>query len=115
MIFCGRTMRAPLSLVFSVLLAASASAQSFPSHPLRMIVPAPPAGITDLSARLVGEGLRAKFGQPGVVENKSGAKGLIGVRELLKAAPHGYTLMAGTKGNFLLPYAIGGQRPFPAL
>ena len=57
-------MRAPLSLVFSVLLAASASAQSFPSHPLRMIVPAPPAGITDLSARLVGEGLRAKFGQP---------------------------------------------------
>jgi tripartite-type tricarboxylate transporter receptor subunit TctC len=108
-------MRAPLSLVFSVLLAASASAQSFPSHPLRMIVPAPPAGITDLSARLVGEGLRAKFGQPVVVENKSGANGLIGLRELLKAEPDGYTLMAGTMGNFVLGYAMEVNAPFDAL
>ena len=49
-------MRALLSLAFCVLLAASASAQSFPSRPIRMIIPAPPAGITDLSARLVAEG-----------------------------------------------------------
>ena len=47
------TMRALLSLVLCVLLAASASAQSFPSRPLRMIVPAPPAGITDLSAPIL--------------------------------------------------------------
>src|SRR5262249_38880875 len=66
----GRAMRALLSLAFCVLLAASASAQSFPSRPIRMIVPAPPAGITDLSARLVAEGLRVKFNQPVVVENK---------------------------------------------
>ena len=64
------TMRALLSLAFCVLLAASASAQSFPSRPIRMIVPAPPAGITDLSARLVAEGLRVKFNQPVIVENK---------------------------------------------
>src|SRR5260370_32469372 len=115
MIFCGRTMRAPLSLVFSVLLAASASAQSFPSHPLRVIGRAPPAGIRDLSARLVGEGLRAKFNQPVIVENKPGANGLIGLREMLKAEPDGYTLMAGTMGNFVLGYAMEVNAPFDAL
>ena len=72
------TMRALLSLAFCVLLAASASAQSFPSRPLRILVPAPPAGITDLSARLVAEGLRMRFNQPVIVENKPGANGLIG-------------------------------------
>src|SRR5215510_13666764 len=108
-------MRVLLSLLFCVLLAASGFAQSFPSHPLRMIVPAPPAGITDLSARLVAEGLRVKFGQPVVVENKSGANGLIGLRELLKAEPDGYTLMAGTMGNFVLGYAMEVNPPFDAL
>jgi tripartite-type tricarboxylate transporter receptor subunit TctC len=113
--FLWKIMRAVLSLLFCILLAASAPAQSFPSHPLRMIVPAPPAGITDLSARLVGEGLRVKFGQPVVVENKSGANGLIGLRELLKAEPDGYTLMAGTMGNFVLGYAMEANAPFDAL
>src|SRR5215831_1164826 len=91
-------MRALLSLAFCVLLAASASAQSFPSRPIRMIVPAPPAGITDLSARLVAEGLRVKFNQPVIVENKPGANGVIGVREMLKAEPDGYTLLVGAMG-----------------
>src|SRR5262245_35561269 len=108
-------MRAPLSLAFCVLLAASAFAQSFPSRPFRMIVPAPPAGITDLSARLVAEGLGVKFNQPVIVENKSGANGLIGLRELLKAEPDGYTLMAGTMGNFVLGYAMEVNAPFDAL
>ena len=109
------TMRALLSLVFCVLLAASASAQSFPSRPLRILVPAPPAGITDLSARLVAEGLRLRFNQPVIVENKPGANGLIGLREMLKAEPDGYTLMAGTMGNFVLGYAMEVNAPFDAL
>src|SRR5215510_534719 len=115
MSLCGRIMRALLSLLFCMLLAASAFAQSFPSHPLRMIVPAPPAGITDLSARLVAEGLRVKFSQPVVVENKSGANGLIGLRELLKAEPDGYTLMAGTMGNLVIQYAMEASPSFDAL
>ena len=94
----GEAMRALLSLAFCVLLAVSASAQSFPSRPIRMIVPAPPAGITDLSARLVAEGLRVKFNQPVIVENKPGANGVIGVREVLKAEPDGYTLLVGAMG-----------------
>jgi tripartite-type tricarboxylate transporter receptor subunit TctC len=109
------TMRALLSLVFCVLLAASALAQSFPSRPLRMLVPAPPAGITDLSARLVAEGLRVRFNQPVIVENKPGGNGVIAVRELLKAEPDGYTLLVGAMGMVVLGYAMEVNPPFDAL
>ena len=109
------TMRALLSLAFCVLLAASASAQSFPSRPVRMIVPAPPAGITDLSARLVAEGLRVRFNQPVIVENKPGGNGVIAVRELLKAEPDGYTLLVGAMGMVVLGYAMEVNPPFDAL
>jgi tripartite-type tricarboxylate transporter receptor subunit TctC len=109
------TMRALLSLAFCVLLAASASAQSFPSRPIRMVVPAPPAGITDLSARLVAEGLRVRLNQPVIVENKSGANGVIGVREVLKAEPDGYTLLVGAMGMVVLGYAMEVNPPFDAL
>jgi len=111
----GEAMRALLSLAFCVLLAVSASAQSFPSRPIRMIVPAPPAGITDLSARLVAEGLRVKFNQPVIVENKPGANGVIGVREVLKAEPDGYTLLVGAMGMVVLGYAMEVNPPFDAL
>jgi tripartite-type tricarboxylate transporter receptor subunit TctC len=108
-------MRALLSLIFGVLMSAAASAQSYPSRPIRMIVPFPPAGITDLSARLVAEGLRAKFNQPVIVENKPGANGVIGLREMLKAEPDGYTLMASTLGSVVLTYAMEANPPFDAL
>src|SRR5216683_855746 len=109
------TMRALLSLISCLLISAAAWAQTFPSRPIRMIVPFPPAGITDLSARLVAEGLRAKFNQPVIVENKPGANGVIGLREMLKAEPDGYTLMAGTVGNLVIGYAIEASPPFDAL
>jgi tripartite-type tricarboxylate transporter receptor subunit TctC len=107
-------MRVLLSLAV-VLWSAAAAAQPFPSRPLRVIVPFPPAGITDLSARLVAEGLRARFNQPVIVENKPGANGVIGLRELLKAEPDGYTLMAGTVGNLVIGYAMEASPPFDAL
>jgi len=108
-------MRGLLSLAFYVLLAACAAAQSFPTRQIRLIVPAPPAGITDLSARLVAEGLRAKFNQPVIVENKPGGNGVIGVREMLKAEPDGYTLLVGTMGVVVLGYAMEVNPPFDAL
>jgi tripartite-type tricarboxylate transporter receptor subunit TctC len=107
-------VRALWSFVFCVLLSVVASAQSFPTRSIRMIVPFPPAGITDLSARLVAEGLRVKFDQPVIVENKPGANGLIGLREL-KTEPDGYTLMAGTVGNLVIGYAMEANPSFDAL
>jgi len=108
-------MRALLAFVCGLLLSVSASAQSYPSRPIRLIVPFPPAGITDLSARLVAEGLRAKFNQPVIVENRPGANGVLGLRELQKAEPDGYTLMASTMGNMVIGYAMEVNAPFDAL
>jgi tripartite-type tricarboxylate transporter receptor subunit TctC len=79
---------------------------AYPNRQVKIIVPAPPAGITDLSARLVADGLRAKFNQPFIVENKSGGNGVIGLRELVRAAPDGYTLMVGTVGTTVITFAI---------
>jgi tripartite-type tricarboxylate transporter receptor subunit TctC len=108
-------MRTLLSLVICMLLTASAAAQSFPSRPIRLIVPFPPAGITDLSSRLVAEGLRARFNQPVIVENRPGANGVLGLREMLKAEPDGYTLLASTMGNMVIGYAMEVNAPFDAL
>jgi tripartite-type tricarboxylate transporter receptor subunit TctC len=108
-------MRALLTALCGVLLSTAAAAQTFPSRPIRLIVPFPPAGITDLSARLVAEGLRAKLNQPVVIENKPGANGTIGLREMLKAEPDGYTLVAGTVGNVVIGYAMEANPPFDAL
>jgi tripartite-type tricarboxylate transporter receptor subunit TctC len=108
-------MRALLSLILCVLLSGAAAAQSYPSRPIRLIVPFPPAGITDLSSRLVADGLRAKLGQPVIVENRPGANGVLGLREMLKAEPDGYTLAAGTVGNLVIGYAMEANPQFDAL
>lgn len=78
-------------------LPAAAHAETFPSRPLRIVVPFPAGGIVDVVARAVGEKLSAKYGQPVVVENRPGAGGSIGTALVAKSAPDGYTmLMLGT-------------------
>src|SRR6476659_2223633 len=100
-------MRAFLTLLFCIFHSALAlAADSYPSRAIRLLIPFPPAGITDLSGRLVAEALREKFKQPVVVENKPGANGVIGLRELLKAEPDGYTLLVGNVGSLVLNYAM---------
>jgi tripartite-type tricarboxylate transporter receptor subunit TctC len=109
-------MRGLFALLFCAALSATASAaDNYPSRPIRLLIPFPPAGITDLSGRLVAEGLRAKLGQLVVVENKPGANGVLGLRELLKAEPDGYTLMVGNLGSLVINYAIDTKAPFDPL
>ena len=87
-------MRGLLALLFCVALYAPASAaDNYPTRPIKLLIPFPPAGITDLSGRIVAEALRAKLGQPVVVENKPGANGVLGLRELLKAVPRDVTVI----------------------
>jgi tripartite-type tricarboxylate transporter receptor subunit TctC len=106
-------MRTILTFLLSITLAAAAlAAEPYPSRPIRLIVPFPPAGIADLSGRLVAEGLRAKFNQPVIVENKPGANGVVGLRELLKADPDGYTLIVGNVGSLVINYAIDSNAQF---
>ncbi len=77
----------------AVLAAPSmASAQAWPSRPIRMVVPWPPGGTTDILARQIQPPLTAALGQPVVVENRGGASGAIGTAELLRAAPDGHSI-----------------------
>src|ERR1044072_8139036 len=100
-------MRVLLSLLIGLIASATAfAADPYPSRPIRLLIPFPPAGITDLSGRIVADGLRAKLGQAFVVENKPGANGVIGLKEMLKADPDGYTLMIGNVGSVALNYAM---------
>src|SRR5438128_7571602 len=80
-----------LSLVFS-----SGNAQTYPSRPVKLIVPFPAGSATDQVGRVIGAELQAALGQPFVVENKAGAQGAIAAAEVARAAPDGYTLMVTT-------------------
>jgi tripartite-type tricarboxylate transporter receptor subunit TctC len=82
-----------LAMVVLAVAAMSASAQGYPNRPLKLIVPFTPAGATDVLARLVGEELGRRLGQPVVIENRAGAGGNIGAQLAAKAPPDGYTLL----------------------
>lgn len=88
-------------------LALSARAQTWPARPLRLIVPYPAGGVTDLVARALGERLLASMGQPVVVDNRGGASGTIGMDLLAKAAPDGYTLAFSAVSPLTLSPALG--------
>jgi tripartite-type tricarboxylate transporter receptor subunit TctC len=87
-------MRHPTGFLLAALLAASlsAAAQNFPTRPVRMIVPFPPGGATDIAGRLVAAKMQEVWGQPVLVENKPGAGTIVGTDAVAKSAPDGYTL-----------------------
>jgi tripartite-type tricarboxylate transporter receptor subunit TctC len=72
-----------------------ASAQTYPSRPITLIVPFPPGGLTDVVGRIVAEGMRMSLGQSVIIENVGGATGSIGTGRVARAAPDGYTLGLG--------------------
>ncbi|MFZ3321016.1 MAG: tripartite tricarboxylate transporter substrate binding protein [Usitatibacter sp.] len=79
--------------------AGIASAEDYPARPVRIIVPFPAGGVADLIPRIVGEKLSIKWGQPVIVENKAGAAGNIGMGEVARSAPDGYTIGLAPTGN----------------
>src|ERR1700682_3985535 len=86
-----RGLVALLALVIASPLAAET--QEWPNRPIRFIVPFPAGGSTDVGARVIGEYLSRKLGQQIVVENKSGASGVVGTEAAAKSAPDGYTIL----------------------
>src|SRR2546430_255232 len=80
-------------LATPILLATQCLAQDYPTRPIKIIVPFGAGGPADVAARLIGNNLQEKFGQPIVVENRTGAGGVIGTLEAAKSPPDGYTLL----------------------
>lgn len=85
-------------LALLLLVASSAVAQTYPSKPIKIVVPFPAGGIADLYARLIGARLTESWGQPILIENRTGAGGNIGTEAVAKAPADGYTLLIGING-----------------
>jgi tripartite-type tricarboxylate transporter receptor subunit TctC len=99
-------------LAAALLFTASAAAQTFPTHPVKIIVPYSPGGLPDTVARVVGQALSEKWGQQVVVENKPGGNGLVAAPLITGAAPDGYTLLVTDGTMFSVNQYTYKQLPY---
>lgn len=98
-----------LNLLFGL---SAATAQSYPTRPIQVIVPSSPAGITDIAARFLGERLSELWGKQVVVDNRPGGGGSIGVAAAVRSTPDGYTLLMTTNGELALNPAINAKTKY---
>ncbi|MGH6609813.1 MAG: Bug family tripartite tricarboxylate transporter substrate binding protein [Burkholderiaceae bacterium] len=105
-----------LAAAVLTIASSSAHAQTWPSKPVRIIVPFPPAGTTDIVARSLGAELQKMWGQPVIVENRAGAGGNVGAEAVSKSPNDGYTLLMGTVGTHAINAPLfaqaGNKMPF---
>src|SRR6185436_19890079 len=105
-----------LATIALATLATIAGAQSWPTRPITLVVPFPPGGSTDTTARIIGERMRAPLGQPVVIENVGGANGSIALQRVARAAPDGYTIDIGQwdthVGAIVYPINVDLQKDF---
>jgi tripartite-type tricarboxylate transporter receptor subunit TctC len=109
--------RASLGAVFfvcAIVIASPLPAQTYPDHPIKLIVPSAPGGPTDIPARITA-GFIPKLGQPGVVENRPGAGGALGARSVASSPPDGYTLLVGNTSVFAVNPAVSTSAGYDPL
>ena len=96
--------------------AVSSMAQSaYPNKPIRLVVPFPPGGNVDLSARIIGPELAKELGQPIVIDNKAGAGGTLGLDAVAKAPPDGYMLGIASPVNHLAAPSLYPKLPYDSI
>ncbi len=107
-------MKRLMSFVLLAVALASgiAAAQTWPTKPIRIIVPYPAGGTSDILARALGPGITAALGQPVVVENKAGATGNLGADYVAKAAPDGYVFLLADIGSLAISPSVFKDLPF---
>ncbi len=108
------TLWMSLAIASSALAGDIASAQSYPTKPIRMLVGYVPGGATDLSARLLAARFSENLGQQVIVDNRSGASGMIATALLVRAAADGYTLMVVDSAHVANP-AVNEKMPYDTL
>jgi tripartite-type tricarboxylate transporter receptor subunit TctC len=100
---------------FGIAAPAAAQTASYPTHPIKMIVPFTPGGPVDVAARIIGQRLPTILGQPVVIENRPGAAGSLGAKAVAAAEPDGYTLLCGNISTLVvLPVVLGNRDYDPA-
>ena len=110
-----RQLRVWVLAAFALGFAAAALAQSYPSRPVKVIVPFPPGDAADILSRLIGPKMAERMGQPVVVENRAGASGQIGLEVLKNAAADGYTIGLGQGGNLVVAPHTYKKLPYDPL
>lgn len=110
-----RFVHALAAVAAALLLAPAAWAQAWPSRSVSIVVPYPPGGPVDVSARLLAPKLQESLGQPFVVENRPGAGGNIGAAHVAKSAPDGHTLLMGAIATHAINPALYRSMPYDAL
>jgi tripartite-type tricarboxylate transporter receptor subunit TctC len=105
---------APFVFALCAAFAVDASAQAYPSKPIRLVVTYPPGGGADLMARLIAPKMAETLGQPVIVDNKAGAGGQIGAAEVARAAPDGYTIMLDAANHAVNPALYENKLPYDA-
>ncbi|HEV2976540.1 MAG TPA: tripartite tricarboxylate transporter substrate binding protein [Casimicrobiaceae bacterium] len=108
----NRIVQRAALFVLLALSAAAAAAQPYPSKPIRLVVPFPAGGTTDILAREVGQRLSLSLGQPVVIDNRPGAAGNIGSELVAKSAPDGYTLLMATVGTHAINPNLYARIPY---
>jgi tripartite-type tricarboxylate transporter receptor subunit TctC len=99
-----------IALLACTFAAPPAQAQNYPSKPLRLVVPFPAGGGTDIIARTLGDRMAADLGQPVIIDNRPGAGTMIGTDNVAKSAPDGYTLLIATFAHAVNPSLQRGRR-----
>ena len=101
-----------IALAFAAGMISTALAQTWPTHPIRLVVNFPPGGAADLLARLIGQSLGETLGQPVVIENKGGANGNLGGEAVARSAPDGYSLLMSSGSMVAINPHLYASMPF---
>ena len=110
-----RRLRVFVLAAFALGFAPAVLAQSYPSRPVKVIVPFPPGDAADILSRLIGPKMAERMGQPVIVENRAGASGQIGLEVLKNAAADGYTIGVGQGGNLVVAPHTYKKLPYDPL
>src|SRR5919197_2748034 len=109
-------IRISLALLAAAFISTAAQAQgTWPSKPVRIVAPFPPASTADVIARVLGQKLSQRFGQPFVIDNRVGASGNLGADAIAKAAPDGYTIGIVTSSTQAVAVSLSSKLPYDPL